>query len=81
MHRNVGFYHSYFLFHVFQIASNNNNNNFNNNNNNLFINIFQTSCYLQVNSNFKISKAQKVIIIIIIIIIISYILSYHGYYN
>ena len=38
-----------------------------------FINIFQTSCHLQVkNSNIKISKAQKVIIIIIIIIVISY---------
>ena len=37
----------------------------------IFINIFQTSCYLQVkNSNLKISKAQKVIIIIVIIIII-----------
>ena len=32
-----------------------------------FINIFQTSCHLQVkNSNIKISKAQKVIVIIII---------------
>ena len=36
-----------------------------------FINIFQTSCHLQVkNSSIKISKAQKVIIIIIIVIII-----------
>ena len=39
----------------------------------IFVNIFQTSCHLQVkNSNIKISKAQKVIIIIIIIIVISY---------
>ena len=38
-----------------------------------FINIFQTSCYLQVkNSNIKIPKAQNVIIIIIIIIVISH---------
>ena len=61
------------------ISDNDNDNHSNNDDDNNFfiimgfINIFQTSCHLQVkNSNIKISKAQNVIITIIIIIVISY---------